>query len=111
MRVVVKCSATASFGLAAGVLLASAVVLISGSALADGSVGQEIRVPAAVVASSNCPKNIAVRYPWIACRTTAMGTQVIAGPVGDDTWESKRATPGDDPFVNQGGFFGPVANR
>ena len=27
-----------------------------------------------------CPKNISVRYPWIACRTSALGTHVIAGP-------------------------------
>ena len=103
MRIAMKWSASALFGLAA-------LVLTSGSAIADGSAtSPEISVPAP--ASSECPASISERYPWIACRTTAMGTQVIAGPEGNDAWESRRATPGSHPFVNGIGYFGPVANR
>ncbi len=103
MSVATKWSASALFGLAA-------LVLTAGSAIADGTVSHEIHVPAAA-ATSECPKSISERYQWIACRTTAMGTQVIAGPAGNDTWEGTRATPGRHPFVNGIGYFGPVANR
>ena len=61
--------------------------------------------------SSECPKSVSARYPWIACRTSAVGTQVIAGPSGNDTWENSRAIPSHDPFVNRGGHFGFSLNR
>ena len=101
MGVVVKWYAGALCGLAA-------LVLTSGAAVADGPANPEVSVPAA---SSECPKSISERYPWLACRTTAMGTQVIAGPTRDDTWENSRVTPGYHPFVNRGGYFGPAINR
>ena len=106
MGVVVKWSASVLMSLAA-------VVLISGAAVADGQVAER---PIAVgdgakAASSECPKSVAARYPWIACRTTAAGTQVIAGPTGNDTWENSRVTPSHDPFVNRGGHFGPAENQ
>ncbi len=105
MRVVVKSSAV-------GVLVVVAVaalVLSAGSAIADGSGGSEMAAPAS--ASSECPKSISERYPWIACRTTAMGTQVIAGPSGNDTWETSRILPMSHPFVVGDGYWGPDANR
>ncbi len=102
MRVVIKWSAGALFGLAS-------LVLTSGSVFADESAGRETRVSSMV--TSNCPKGIAGHYPWMACRTTATGRQVIAGPTGNDTWENSRITLGDHPFVNGDGYFGPVADR
>ena len=97
---VVKRLMSASLGLAALVLMAS-------PAFADGQ-GSEKSASAA--ASSECPKSISARYPWIACRTTVMGTQVIAGPVGNDTWMGRRAMPSHDPFVNGIGYYGPSEN-
>lgn len=102
MRFAVKWSAGALFGLAA-------LVLTSGSALADAPAQGEIRVPTA--ATSECPKSVSERYPWLVCRTGAAGTPVIAGPTGNDSWENSRTLLGDHPFVNQGGFFGAIAER
>ena len=104
MSVVVKWSAVALFGLAA-------LVLSSGSAMADAAAGSEIKVPASSSSESECPKSVSERYPWIACRTTAMGTQVIAGPSGNDTWENSGVTPLSHPFVVGHGYFGPSRNR
>jgi hypothetical protein len=94
----------------AGALFAlAALVLTSGSAIADETGGREIRVPTAT-ADTSCPKSISSRYPWIACRVTAMGTKVIAGPNGNATWEGSRVLQGDHPFINQGGYFGAIAD-
>ena len=102
MRISIKWWASALFGLAT-------LVLTAGSAIADESASRTFDVPPA--ATSKCPESISKPYPWIACRTTALGTQVIAGPAGDDTWENSRITPGRHPFVNGIGYFGPDANR
>jgi hypothetical protein len=94
----------------AGALLGLAtLVLTEGAAIADETGGREIRVPTAA-ADSPCPKSISKRYPWVACRTTPMGTQVIAGPTGNATWEGSRVLQGDNPFINQGGYFGEIAD-
>lgn len=102
MRVVVKCSAGALFGLAA-------LVLSSGSALADASDQSEIHVPAA--AASECPESVSKRYPWIACRTSTVGTLVIADPRGNDTWENSRILPNRHPFVVGDGYWGAAPSR
>lgn len=102
MRVVVKCSAGALFGLAA-------LVLSSGSALADASDQSEIHVPAA--AASECPESVSNRYPWITCRTSTVGTLVIADPRGNDTWENSRILPGRHPFVEGDGYWGAAPSR
>ena len=91
MHVVAKWFAGALLGFAA-------LVLTSGSALADASTMGEVRVPSA--GTSECPESVSERYPWIACRASAVGTQVIAGPTGNDTWENSHVKLGNDPFVN-----------
>lgn len=102
MRVVVECAAGALFGLAV-------LVLSSSSALADASELSEIHVPAA--ATSECPRSVSKRYPWIACRTSTVGTLVIADPRGNDTWENSRILPTRHPFVEGGGYYGADQNR
>jgi hypothetical protein len=104
MRVSMKWTAGALFGLAA-------LVLTSGSALADEVGGAEIRVPTATSATVKCPKSVSRRYPGVLCRTSPTGGVEIAGPTGNDDWENSGALPLTHPFVVGGGYFGDLRNQ
>jgi hypothetical protein len=105
MRVTMKWSAGALFGLAA-------LVLSSGSALADNVAAPEISVPTATASKTvECPKSISSRYPGVLCRTSVTGGVEIAGPTGNADWENSGALPLTHPFVTGGGYFGDLRNQ
>ena len=104
MRVTMKWSAGALFGLAA-------LVLTSGSSLADEVAVPEIRVPTVASGTVKCPKSVSRRYPGVLCRTSKTGGVEIAGPAGNDDWENSGALPLTHPFVTGGGYFGDLRNQ
>ena len=86
---------------ATGLLLAS-----SAHALPSISLDEPIAEPAA----DECPLLTRIKYPWLACTTTADGRRIFAGGTvpANATWESERQIPLGFEWIEGLGAYLPI---
>jgi hypothetical protein len=66
-----------------------------------------LSLPVEETAAGECPRLTQIKYPWIACDTTASGAKILRTPRGDQTYQSERRMPSWSDFVDGLGYFGP----